>query len=260
MTFFIIFLVFIIGFYIYQYYFSEKAIMIRKMNQTKILKISDFKEGDLGSITGKVHPLEELIVAPFSKKQCVYFEITAEKEVSSGKSTKLELVYQKEFLSKFLLFDGNNYAYFDASDLKKHIVKDWELETNIWNHLTPEFEQFLEEKGIETRGFFGFEKNFKFKEGIIEGAELVTVYGKGLWKEASDLNLPTELGKILYFTNDLEENVMISDDIETTLYIPSVEKTEKQNLPIALKNILKSNKQKEKTKYDPKKIQSKYQK
>jgi hypothetical protein len=88
----------------------------------------------------------------------------------------------------------------------------------------------------------------------------VTVYGKGLWKEASDLNLPTELGKILYFTNDLEENVMISDDIETTLYIPSVEKTEKQNLPIALKNILKSNKQKEKTKYDPKKIQSKYQK
>ena len=50
-------------------------------------------------------------------------------------------------------------------------------------------EKFLDRHNVDSKGFFGFSKTIRYREGILEEGEMFTVAGEGQWNKTVDHNL-----------------------------------------------------------------------
>lgn len=94
--------------------FSRKAIVKRRLKQAKHKRISEFLEGDVAKITGKVELVGEPLVAPLSKRICSYYYIHVEQKKSSGKNSHWRTYIEEEVSGNFLIKDEFGYALINA--------------------------------------------------------------------------------------------------------------------------------------------------
>ena len=75
------------GVLVYNLFFTKKAIVKRKLRKAESKKITEFLEGDIAKVIGRVEFVGEPMISPLSSRECAYYHIIVEQKVSSGKSS-----------------------------------------------------------------------------------------------------------------------------------------------------------------------------
>ncbi|MFP9113615.1 hypothetical protein ACLI1A_06715 [Flavobacterium sp. RHBU_3] len=193
---FILFGIVFIAIIIYQFFFSKKAVVKRSLKKFPVTRIGNFKEGERGRITGTIIYAGKILEAPLSGRECCHYYVHIE-ESSGGKSNSWNTLVEEEITGTVVLQDGNHYALMKHANLKSYIVQDRDYSSGTFNDATPQLEAYLNDRGHESVGVLGFNKSIRYKEGILEQGERVTVAGLGEWKQAEDVGLPAEYGTVL---------------------------------------------------------------
>ncbi len=214
--FYIIFLIIII-ISVYKFFFSEKAKIKRKLKNAPLKKIANFKNNEIAKIVGNIEIIDQPLISPLANRKCAFYYIRIERKSSSGKNSHWKTIVEEEVSQKFLIRDGEDYAYINDSNIKSYIVQDKMFSSGFGNDATERLEKYLISKGIESEGFFGFNKTLRYYEGVLENNEKIAVFGKGNWKDATGLNLPNQYKTVLEITSDQGLSVYLSDDPDTTL-------------------------------------------
>lgn len=198
------------------YFFSKKAIIKRKLKNSELKRLSSFRSGETARIVGKVEFVDTPLIAPLSGRKCSLYHVLIEQERSTGKNSTWDTLVDEERHCKYVIKDGSKYAYINNTLLKSYIVEDAKYKSGFLNDPTENMESFLSSKGIDTSGFFGFNKTLRCKEGVLEKDEEIAVFGHGEWKEAIELGLPEKYGQVLEITATGDEAIYLSDDPDTT--------------------------------------------
>jgi len=172
--------------------FNNKVEVKTKLKNANYKKIAHFKNEEVTKIVGNVEFIDKSLVAPLSKCLCSYYHIKVEQYFYFSENTNWKTISEEEDSIKFLIKDGINYALINCENLKSYIVKGKNYSSGFLNNATDGLGAFLNSKNYESKGLFGFNKKIRCKEYILEEGEEIAVYGKGVWKEANELNLPDE--------------------------------------------------------------------
>lgn len=215
--FFILVVIAIIIVSVLSFVFNKKQQIKRKLKKAEFKKICDFKDGDVAKVVGQVEFIQQPLTAPLSKRECSFYYIKVQKKVSSGKSSHWDTIIEEEVSSDFLIKGETHYALVKDKNIKCYIVQDASYSSGFLNDADAVLENYLNSKGHNSEGFLGMNKTMRYKEGVLEENETVAAYGKGVWKDASQLNLPEKYGKILEITSDKDLAIHLSDDPSTTI-------------------------------------------
>lgn len=196
-------------------YFSKKAVIKRKLKKAVGKKISDFISGDIAKVVGTVEYVGETLISPLSGRRCAYYYVLVEQQVSSGKSSHWENVIEEEVAGTFVIRDGRHCAHINSKNVKSVLVEDRQYSSGYGNDATAELERYLNAHGQKSEGTFGWNKNMRYKEGVLEEGELIAAMGRGEWKTAEQENLPDIYDRVLSITSTETEPVYLSDDPET---------------------------------------------
>lgn len=175
---------------IYGYYFSEAAKIRRALKAAPRVTIAEAQQGSVVKIAGRVRPVTELLAAPLTGRKCVYFEATVEEYRSSGKSGRWVEIIREAESSDFLVEDGTGRALVKTAAMKPLLVKDSTLTSGFLNDASADLEAFLQKHGKSSTGWI-FNKNLRYKEGVFEPGETVSVLGQCRWEQDPD---PREAG------------------------------------------------------------------
>lgn len=197
-------------------FFNKKAIIKRKLKKAGQKKISEFRSGDTAKLVGKVEFVEEPLIAPLSGRKCSMYYVHVEERVSSGKNSRWVTRVEEEVWSKFVIKEGDKYAFINDKNRKCYIVQDANYRSGFMNDASAELANYLKSKSVESENILGFNRTIRYQEGVLENDEQIAVFGKGVWKESAELNLPETYGKVLEITSSNDEAVYVSDDPDTT--------------------------------------------
>jgi hypothetical protein len=216
------------------YFFSKKARIKRKLKKAAFKKMAEFKDGETAKIVGEVEIIGEPLIAPLSGRKCSYYYIHIEERVKSGKSWHWRTRVEEEVSGKFVIKEGEKYAFINDNNLNCYIVQDRNFSSGFLNDASKNLEKYLNTKGYESEGILGLNRTLRYKEGVLENGEEIAVFGTGKWKDVSALNLPEKYGKVLEITSNNGEAIYLSDDPDTT------EKTIKKNIQSTKGNNIES--------------------
>lgn len=188
--FFLAFSVLVVVLVALSYWFSEAAKIRRALRAAQKVPIAEARTREVVKITGRVRAPGQALRAPLSQRPCVYFETIVEEYRSSGKSGRwVEIIRETDGMD-FLLEDGTGKALVRAGEMKVLAVKDHERRSGTFNDATPDLEAFLARHGRSSTGWI-FNKTLRYKEGVFEPGETVTVLGEARWEQDPD---PTSAG------------------------------------------------------------------
>lgn len=213
-AFFVVFIMALI--LVYHFLFSKKAIVKRKLKNANYRKLSNFRENEIAKIVGHVEIIDEPLISPLAHRKCVHYHVLVEKHRSSGKSTNWYTLIEEEVSQKFLIREDGKYAYINSKNIKKYVVRDKKFSSGFGNDATQRLEAYLKSKGEKSEGFLGFNKSLRYFEGVLEENEKIAVFGKGNWKDASELGLPEKYDRVLEINSEKDQPVYLSDDPDTT--------------------------------------------
>jgi hypothetical protein len=203
------------------YYFSQKAIIKRKLKKAVSEKLSQFANGDIAKVVGKIEFVSRPLVAPLSNRPCAYYHVMVEQQVSTGKSSHWKTIITEENTGTFVIRDGKYCAHVNSEKIKSYIVDDRKYSSGFLNDASEVLENYLNSHGEKSENFLGLNKTIRYKEGVLEAGEYIAVMGRGEWKSAAQEQLPDSYDKVLVITSTETDAVYLSDDpdtVRTTYY------------------------------------------
>ncbi len=172
--------------YLYFYYRSE-AVIIRTLKRLPYQRLGSLRTNAFCKIEGKALNIEEPLIAPYSKRKCVFYQILIEQRVQRGKHSHWKTIVDQERIQEFFIEQkGERCVVLPVTDPRNFIAyleTDKTKSSGTFNDPTPEFMSLLRTFNIESEGFFGFNKPLRYKEAIIEVGERITVAGKVKWMD-----------------------------------------------------------------------------
>jgi hypothetical protein len=197
------------------YYFNKKQVIIRTLRKLPSSKISGIKTNQFSKITGKALHVKDPLIAPLSKRPCVFYKIQIEERRNSGNNSYWKTILKEEKTQPFFIDQNGEYIMVQPSqspkNYKSYLVIDKKASRGYFKESTPEFETLLKSYNISTKSFFGFKKTLRYKEAILEIGEEITVAGIAKWKT---LNQPIEgypYTKIASLEHSDEQKIIITD-------------------------------------------------
>jgi hypothetical protein len=197
------------------YFFSKKTIILRRLKKSDAKKIANVTDDEVVKITGKVEYTGTPLTAPLSGRTCAYYHVLVEQRVSSGKSSHWKTIIEEEVSGSFGIRDGDYCARIDSNKVKSHIVDDRKYSSGFMNDASEVLEQYLSDHGHDSKNFLGMNKSIRYREGVLEEGELITVLGKARWEKAESGQWSDSYGKVLVIGPTDKEPVYLSDDPET---------------------------------------------
>jgi hypothetical protein len=194
------------------FYFSRSAIVKRRLRKTPLRRISECRAGEVVRISGTIFPAGKTLVAPLSGRKCVYYHILVEKHVQRGKHSHWIDLIEEEKAGDVVIKDGDNYAIIKTEAVKSHIIPDQKYASGLFKDAGKELEAYLQQHGEDSTGFLGFNNTLRFKEGILEEGEQITVAGTATWKRRDEIRLQIPLYKVLVIGPDHDDQVYLTDD------------------------------------------------
>jgi hypothetical protein len=200
------------GIIIYRFFFSNKAIVKRRLRKATPRSMSEIMNGEIVRISGNVELPGKILTAPLSGRKCSYYHVHVERKRSSGKSHHWVDLVNEEAFGDVVIREGNQYAIISTANVKSYVLQDRHYSSGFLNDAAGHLKYFLEQKGIDTLNWLGLNKTLRYKEGILEQGETVTVAGRARWirKSETTLNIPSE--KILLIEPAEEGVVYFTDD------------------------------------------------
>ncbi len=198
-------------------YFSTAAVISRKLRNTKAASIMTCKDNDVVRLTGQVERYESMLVAPLSKRECVYYQVIVEAHGNSARSDEWETIIHSERAVNFFLAEKESNK---KALISTHRVMNQLGHCEIYEsgELTEaeriNLEQFLARHGHSSRGFLGISRTMRYFESVLLIGDQVSVAGKSLWKNGAELGFPGK-EKILYLKAiDEKTPLFLSNDAD----------------------------------------------
>jgi hypothetical protein len=197
------------------YFFSKKTIILRKLKKSAAQRVANVTDGEFAKIIGKVEYTGTPLTAPLSGRTCAYYHVLVEQRVSSGKSSHWKTIIEEEVAVDFGIRDGDYCARIDGNKVKSYIVDDRKYTSGFMNDASEVLERYLKNHGYESEGFLGINKTIRYREGVLEEGELISVMGKCRWVSAESSEWSDSYGKVLVIGPTEKDAVYLSDDPET---------------------------------------------
>ena len=197
------------------YYFSAKQKIIRVLSKLPIKQIGSLKNNELTRFSGNALHVKEPLIAPFSKRKCIFYVMKIEQKKKSGKSSHWSTIVKEEKIQEFFLEKNGDFAIVrptqDPKNYISHLVIDKKVNSGTFNDPTPKFKALLNHYNINPEGFFGFNKQLRYSEGIIEIGEQITVAGIAKWKSLKDPIEGYNYSKIAELESSDKQKLIITD-------------------------------------------------
>ncbi len=197
------------------YYFSKKQVVLRKLSKIPHKSIGGLKTNELTKVSGKALHVKEPLIAPLSGRACVFYSVKIEKRVSSGKSSHWKTIIKEEKTQEFFVNNNGDFVTVRPSQTPKnhisYLVEDKKTSSGTFNDPTPEFESLLKQYNIEPLNFLGFNKSLRYREGVIEIGEKITVAGIAKWKTLSEPIPDYQYSKIAELVAEGKDKLIITD-------------------------------------------------
>ncbi|WP_299884016.1 hypothetical protein [uncultured Lacinutrix sp.] len=191
------------------YYYSKKNTILRELKKTRKKQIPNVKENEYAKVIGKALHVHEPLIAPLSGRKCVYYYVHIQKKGDKSWHTFIKEEQAQDFFievnSEMAIIKPDNFPK------KTFVVEDFKTKSGSFNDATPELERFLNKHGKESKGFFGFNRQLRYKEGIIELQENIAVKGIGKWKPLKEPIEGYNYSKILTLTGTENKKLIITD-------------------------------------------------
>ena len=197
------------------YYFSSKKVIIRTLSKIKEKSVGSVKTNELIKVTGKALHVKEPLVAPLSKRKCIFYTIKIEQHRSSGKHSYWKTLIEEEKFQDFFVESRGEYVIVKPIQHPKnyiaYLVSDKDANSGTFNDPTPEFESLLKQYNIDSKNFLGINKRLRYKEGIIAIGERITVAGIAQWKQLSEPIADYSYSKIVTLEPGIKQKIIITD-------------------------------------------------
>ena len=197
------------------YYFNKKAVILRKLSRTPLKRSNNFKTNEVVTINGKALHVEAPLIAPFSKRKCVFYTMTIEQKKSSGKNSYWDTIISEEKIQTFFIENNGDFVIVEPTKNPKnyysYLVQDKTAQSGTFNDPTPKFKALLEHYNIDSENFFGFNKGLRYSEGIIEIGEQLTVAGVSKWKQLKEPLPEYPYTKIAALVSNDKQKLIITD-------------------------------------------------
>ncbi len=197
------------------YYFSRKQVIIRTLSKIQSKPASGLRTNELSKVSGKALHVKEPLLAPYSERKCVFYQIKIEQKVNSGKSSHWKTLVEEEKSQEFFVETNSDFVIVKPTDVPlnyiTYLVKDKKQSSGTFNDPTPKFEALLRRYNIESQTFFGFNRQLRYREGIIEIGEQITVAGIAKWRSLSEPLPDYPYSKIAELTDDMNTKLIITD-------------------------------------------------
>ncbi len=212
----IIIAIFVIGTIIFlAYHYSSKQVIIRTLSKIPLKPASGLRTNELSKVSGKALHVKEPLLAPYSQRKCVFYQIKIEQKVNSGKSSHWRTLVKEVRSQEFFVETNSDFVIVkpidDPRNYITYLVKDKKQSSGTFKSPTPKFEALLRRYNIESQTFFGFNKQLRYREGIIEIGEQVTVAGIAKWRSLSEPLPDYPYSKIAELTDEVNTKLIITD-------------------------------------------------
>ncbi len=197
------------------FYYSKKQRIIRKLKRLPSSKITSLKTNEYVKLTGKTLQLKAPLIAPFSKRNCIFYTIVIEEEKGDDDSSSWSTVIKDEKIQPFLIEQNGDYLLISPEDSPKnytsYLVVDSKTSSGIFNNPSPKFKALLNKYAVKSTNFLGFNRQLRYKEGIVEIGEEITVAGVVRWKTLSEPIKGYSYSKIATLESTQEQELIITD-------------------------------------------------
>jgi hypothetical protein len=197
------------------YYYSPKTIILRRLKKLPNQRVGSLKTKTYSKIEGKALNIEEPLIAPLSKRKCVFYKMQIQKKVSSGKNSQWKTIINEERIQDFFIEQtGERVVVLPTKTPKNYydyLVTDKKASSGFFKELTPEFESLLKKYNIKTDNLFGFNKQLRYKEAIVEVGERITVAGYINWVKLENPVKDYKYSSIASVTAKGKDKILITD-------------------------------------------------
>lgn len=200
------------------YYFSPKTTILRRLKKLRFSKIGSLQNHNYSKVEGNALNVNQPLIAPLSQRECVFYQILIEKKVGSGKNSHWKTVVDEEKIQDFLVEQtGERLIIFPKQNPENYyayLVSDKKANSGTFNDPTPEFQSLLDNYGIESTGLFGFNKQIRYRESIIEIGERITVAGYVKWIELEQPVSDYNYSRVATLVAKDKNKILITDTTE----------------------------------------------
>ena len=197
------------------YYYSVKQVILRVLSRTPVKSVGGMKANEFTKVSGRALHVKAPLIAPLSKRECVFYSIKIQKRVSNGKSTHWRTILKEEKTQEFFIDNNGDYVIVRPVESPRnyacYLVEDKKTSSGTFNDPTPEFESILRKYNIEPTNLLGFNKSLRYREGIIEVGERITVGGIAKWKTLSEPIQDYPYSKIAELVSEGKQKLLITD-------------------------------------------------
>ncbi|MCH9659671.1 MAG: hypothetical protein K0U54_02045 [Bacteroidetes bacterium] len=185
--------------------------MLRELKKSEAKSVASIKNGEYVKIIGRALKVNEVLIAPLSKKECIFYQI----EVIHQKDKNSKTIIDETRTSDFFVSVKNEMVLIkmDQSHQDYTVILNYDHLDNsgTFNDAKPHLDHYLRSKGFESTGLFGFNKSLKYKEGIIEHSEKVAVKGIAEWRALKEPIEGYHYSKILTLRGSKNQKLIITD-------------------------------------------------
>jgi len=193
------------------YYFKNNRVVLRALGEHEKQTINKAQNKQVVKLHGKAKFVNELLVAPLSSRQCIYYQVLVEERgKNSWRKIAKETAHQDFFIQV-----GDEIALIKSQESLKntriHLVKDHRQNSGWQNDATARLEAFLKKHGSKSTFLF-MNRRLRYREGIIANQEHIAVLGVAQWKSLSEPIEGYPYSKILTIVPSPKQKMIITDD------------------------------------------------
>lgn len=205
--------IFIAGAALWGYYTSKRQRIMNTVKKYAPQSVNSAQNNSIIRLEGHAKFVDTPFKAPFSGRECIYYEARVEEKVKNGwRSVAHEIRRQDFFLkvnSDMALIKDDDPIY----NIKLLLVEDHQERSGFGNDAKVHLEHFLERHGTSSTTFFDLmNRTLRYSEGVIELDELITVLGTARWKSLSEPIEGFPYSKILTLESSKEQKLIVTDD------------------------------------------------
>lgn len=167
---------------------------LRALRAAPRVRIADAPEGRLVRIAGRLRAHGPTLTAPLSKRACAHYEIVVEDHAKRGESTDARVIFRESETRDFSLEDGSGTAIVETGRLEVALVQDHHQRSGTFEDASADLEALLRRHGQSSTGFFGLNRTIRYREGVLEPGEEVSVLGWARWEDDPEAGLDPSRG------------------------------------------------------------------
>lgn len=194
-------------------YFSSKNRILRELKKRPRKAIQNVRENEYVKIIGKAKHAGEPLIAPLSKRKCVYYDIKVKEQQGKHWRTIIDdVAYEDFFIQTGTESAIVNLKVQTSETQRVYLVEDHSKNSGTFKDAPKELEAYLHLHGHKSEGFFGLNKGLRYSESIIEVDEEIAVLGIGKWKT---INTPMDSysdRRILTLTGSTAQKLLVTDE------------------------------------------------